>query len=116
MTRFQYTVETGNRDNAGNEYVDDYIETYEDYEEAVKAYCAVDIERTYACTEMDIDLDEDEVVFKRLLAESLLDDDPDDYIQDSVVIAEQHYSVGDGVVESRPDDWDDIEYLLDEIR
>lgn len=111
---FQYSIETGYVDADGNEYVDDYVLTDGDRAYVVGEYVLTrldDLEKHFRN-----DAGDDAVyVFKRLLGEKILDDDPDGYIQDSVVIAYESTEYPDAEHIDYAEQLGDIDSILAQI-
>lgn len=83
--RIQYTLETGIIGLDGSHFPDDYIETYAESEKdsALQAYVSADLEKIRWSAELSTDLQPGEHVYRKLLVETMADDDPDDYIVSS---------------------------------
>lgn len=78
-----YSIETGVIGLDGNEYADEWIDSYEDREMAIESYIDKELSTLRAEQEMNTDLADGEYVYKRLTAEL---EDEGGHIENSVVI------------------------------
>lgn len=109
--RIQYTLETGIINRDGAHLADDYIEIYpeDEQENALQAYVDCNLESLRQMADTSIDVLPGEHVYKKLLIESMEDDDEDDYIIASAEFLCEDDSMPDDELVKCPDDIRDMD-------
>lgn len=102
--RIQYTIETGIVNLEGAHFPDDYIETYPEAAEidALQAYVKIDLGELRRYFEQEKTLEPGEKVYRKLLVETMEDDDPDDYIVSSTEFLCEDDSMSSSELASSP--------------
>lgn len=78
-----FTIETGVIGTDGNEYADDWIDSGDDWEGQIEHYIDIELPTLRKQAELDRDVKEGEVFYKRITAER---ENDDGYIEVSVVV------------------------------
>lgn len=109
--RIQYTIETGIINCDGSHLADDYIETYaeDEQENALQAYIDCSLGYLRQMADACVDFLPGEHVYKKLLIESMEDDDEDDYIIASAEFLCEDDSMPDDELVKCPDDIRDMD-------